>query len=213
MNNYYKIYLSNLSLQDFVVIMDVYDAIISRRSIRRFQQKPINLDLLKKFVNAARLAPSAANLQPLEYFIVTDKELCAKIFETIGWAGYIKPKWTPSPNERPVAYIIILNKDTSKDWNIRDASLSAENIVLTAEAEEIGSCILLNLNKTKIKEILKIEELYEIDSVIALGYKAEKCIVEDYKDSVKYWRDEDEVLHVPKRKLKDIIHINKFELK
>ena len=193
--------------------MDVYDAIISRRSIRRFQQKPIDIDLLKKFVNAARLAPSAANLQPLEYFVVTDKELCAQIFDTIGWAGYIKPKWTPSPNERPVSYIIILNKDTSKDWNIRDASLSAENIVLAAEAEEIGSCILLNVNKAKIKEILKIEEPFEIDSVIALGYKAEKSIVEDYKDSVKYWRDENEVLHVPKRKLEDIIHINRFGLK
>ena len=113
--------------------MDVYDAIKSRRSIRRFQQKPIELELLKKFVNAARLAPSAANLQPLEFFIVTEKELCAKVFETIGWAGYIKPKWTPNENKRPAAYIIILNKDSSKDWNIRDSSLSAENIVLTAE--------------------------------------------------------------------------------
>jgi nitroreductase len=48
-----------------VMVMDVYTAIISRRTIRRFQKKPIKLDLLRRFVNAARLAPSAANLQPL----------------------------------------------------------------------------------------------------------------------------------------------------
>lgn len=190
--------------------MDVYDTILSRRSIRRFQQKPIKIELLKKFVNAARLAPSAANLQPLEYFIVNEKEPCAEIFKTIGWAGYIKPKWTPSENERPVAYIIILSKDTSKDWNIRDASLSAENIVLTAESEGVGSCILLNVNKARIKEILKIPDNLFVDSVIALGYKAEKSVVEEYKDSVEYWRDKEQVLHVPKRKLEDIVHVNKF---
>jgi nitroreductase len=48
-----------------VIVMDVYDVIISRRTIRRFQKKPIKLDTLRRFVNAARLAPSAANLQPL----------------------------------------------------------------------------------------------------------------------------------------------------
>ena len=47
-----------------------------------------------------------------------------------------------------------------------------------------------------------------VDSVIALGYKAEKSVVEDMEDSVKYWRDEKQVLHVPKRKLQDILHIN-----
>ena len=55
--------------------MDVYEAILSRRSIRRFQQKPIPIELLKKFVNGARFAPSAANLQPLEYFVATEKEI------------------------------------------------------------------------------------------------------------------------------------------
>jgi len=188
--------------------MDVYKAILSRRSIRRFQQKPIGIELLKKFVNSARLAPSAANLQPLEFFIVNKKNLCDEIFKTIGWAGYIKPKWTPSENERPVAYIIIMNKDTTKDWNIRDSSLASENIVLTAESEGIGSCILLNIDKKMIKEILNISNYLFIDSIIALGYKAEECVIEEYEDSVKYWRDENEVLHVPKRKLEHIIHVN-----
>ena len=52
---------------------EIYKIIIKRRSIRRYQQKPIILDILIRFVNAARLAPSAANLQPLEFCIVNDK--------------------------------------------------------------------------------------------------------------------------------------------
>lgn len=190
--------------------MNVYDIILSRRTIRRFQQKPIRMELLRRFVNAARVAPSAANLQPLEYFVVTEKELCSKIFETLGWAGYIKPKWAPSKAERPTVYIVILVKDVGNKYYLRDVGLATENIVLAAEAEGVGSCILCNIDRDRIREILKIPKTLHVDSVIALGYKAEQPVVEDFKDSVKYWRDENNVLHVPKRRLEDIIHINKF---
>jgi len=190
--------------------MDVYEAILSRRSIRRFQQKPILLELLKRFVNGARLAPSAANLQPLEFFIVNDKILCGKVFKTLGWAAYIKPTWIPSEKERPAAYIIMLINDPKNKYYLRDVSLASENIVLAAEEEGIGSCILCKVDRDKLREYLNIPKSLIIDSVIALGYKAEKSIVEDFKDSVKYWRDQNEVLHVPKRKLEDIMHINRF---
>ena len=189
---------------------NVYETILLRRSIRRFQQKPINIELLRKFVNAARVAPSAANLQPLEYFIVTEEDSCSKIFETIGWAGYIKPTWKPNKNERPTAYIVILIKDINNKYYLRDVGLASENIVLAAEEQQIGSCILCKIDKNKIQEILKIPDTLHVDSVIALGYKSEQVVVENLKDSVKYWRDENEVLHVPKRNLEDIIHVNKF---
>jgi len=190
--------------------MNVYDAIVSRRSIRRFQQKPIKLEFLKKFVDAARVAPSGANLQVLEYFVVSDKELCSKIFDTIGWAGYIKPTWAPSKEERPTAYVVILVNDIDDKYYVNDVGLATGCIVLTAEAENIGSCVLYNIEKDEIRKILKIPDTLYIDSVIALGYKAEQPVVEDMKDSVKYWRDKNEVLHVPKRRLKDILHINNF---
>ena len=190
--------------------LSIYDTIISRRSIRRFKQKPIKIEILKKLINAARLAPSGANLQVLEYFIVTDKILCSKIFDTIGWAGYIKPTWKPRKEERPTTYIIILTNDINDRYYIRDVGIATENIVLTAESENVGSCILCNIKRNKIRKFLRIPDNFHVDSVIALGYKAEQPVIEDMKDSVEYWRDENDVLHVPKRRLKDIIHINKF---
>ena len=193
--------------------MNVYDSILSRRSIRRFKQEEIPLELIKKIVNAARLAPSAANLQPIDYLVISDKNICSKIFETISWAGYIKPKWTPSPQERPVVYIILLNKQPENKWFLRDVSLASENIVLTAEEEGIGSCILLNINRDKIKQILELPEKIIVDSIIALGYKGEKSVVEDLKDSVEYWKDEDNIMHVPKRKLDEILYINAYRKK
>ena len=190
--------------------MDVHNAIISRRSIRSFQQKPITEELLKKFIDAARIAPSAANLQPLEYIIINDKGVCAEVFKTIGWAGYIKPTWAPAEEERPVAYIIILVNDITNKWHQRDVGLASENIVLMAESEDIGTCIVYNVDRDKIRDMLYVPESSHIDSVIALGYKAEHPVMVDIKDSVKYWRDEHEVLHVPKRKLEDVMHMNKF---
>jgi len=192
--------------------MDVYDAIRQRRSIRRFKQKPISDDILKRLVDAGRIAPSAANLQPIEYILVNGAEICSKVFETIGWAGYIKPQWTPSLDERPTAYIVILiHKDTSFDPR-RDVGLSAENIMLAAEAEGLGSCMLMNIKKEKIRIILEIPDNVQIDSLIAVGYKAEKSVMVDIKNSVQYYRDENQVLYVPKRQLEDIIHINKYKV-
>lgn len=190
--------------------MKVYDVLISRRTIRRFRQKSIDLEVLKKCVNAGRLAPSAANLQPLEYCIVIDKQLCAQVFEALNWAAYIQPKWKPKEEERPVAYIIVLVSDTQNPYYERDVAFATENIVLAAEAEGLGSCILCNIEHRKIQDACRIPLTFAVDSVIALGYKAETSVVEDMKDSVKYWRDEHETMHVPKRKLEDIIHINSY---
>jgi nitroreductase len=188
----------------------VYKTMVKRRSIRRFQQVPIELELLKRFVNAARMAPSAANRQPLEYFIVTEDMLRKKIFTTLNWVGYIKPRWAPDEKERPTAYIVILVTNIENRSYLRDVGLASANIILSAEEENIGSCIICSIDRDKIREILILPEELHVDSVIALGYKAEHPVVEDWKGSVKYWRDQDDVLHVPKRELEDILHINKF---
>jgi len=193
--------------------MGVYDVAIRRRSIRRFKQKKIDLKILKKLVNAARLAPSAANIQPLEFILLNNKELCDKIFNTIGWAGYLKPSWKPNDDQRPTAYIIIISEESLSKWYIRDASLAAGNICLCAEEENIGSCILAKIKKSDIKKILDIPNNYIIDTVVALGYKDEQPVIEKYEGSIKYWMDEKKILHVPKKNLDDITHIDGFKIK
>jgi len=84
----------------------VYRIILKRRSIRRFQQKRIPFALLKRIVNAGRLAPSAANLQPCEHIIVNHPTLLEKVFSTLKWAGYIAPAGNPpeGKNQPPTLY-------------------------------------------------------------------------------------------------------------
>lgn len=191
--------------------MTIYDLIVSRRSIRQFKSDPIPKELLEKLVNAARLAPSAANLQPLEFVVVDDEEIRKEIFPCLRWAAYIAPEGIPRPGQEPVAYVVVLVNTKIRDKGYeRDAGAAIENMLLTAWEQGIGSCWIISIERSRVHEILGIPEDYSIDSIIALGYPAEKPIVEDIKDSVKYWKDKQGRHHVPKRKLEDVIHFNKF---
>jgi len=191
--------------------MKLYELLILRRSIRQFKSKSISREVLEKLVNAARLAPSAANLQPLEFIVVDEEEIRGKIFGCLRWAAYIAPQGDPRPGHEPMAYIVILANTGIKEKGYEyDAGAAIENMILTAWEQGIGSCWLLSIERNKIQKILKIPLSYKIDSVLALGYPDEDPITEIMEDSVKYWKDSTGRLHVPKRKLEDIIHFNKF---
>ncbi|MFO7979574.1 MAG: nitroreductase family protein [Candidatus Aminicenantes bacterium] len=191
--------------------MSFYDLIISRRTVRQFKQKPIHRSILKKMINAARLAPSAANTQPLEFVAVHKKNICQQIFPCLKWAAYIAPRGNPKAGKEPVAYIVTLVnkriKSTDYEW---DAGAAIENMILTAWEEKIASCWLLSVEREKVKKLLKIPDHYLIDSVLALGYPDEKPVAEDMKESIEYWKDQNGRLHVPKRKLKEVLHFNGF---
>jgi nitroreductase len=110
-----------------------------------------------------------------------------------------------------MAYIVTLvNTAVRKKGFEYDAGAAMENMILAAWEEGLGSCWIISVEKEKIAKILSIPEAYKIDSVLALGYPAENPVIEELKDSVRYWKNEKGVLHVPKRNLKDILHRNKF---
>ncbi|MGB9718515.1 MAG: nitroreductase family protein [Thermoproteota archaeon] len=192
--------------------LNVYEAAVSRRTIRRFAQKPIPMQVLKRVLNAARLAPSGGNVQPCEYVLVTEKSLLDKVFRTLGWAMYIAPQGTPKEGEKPVAYIVVLvNTRRKAEGGEVDCAAAIENMILVAWEEGIGACWMASIDREKLREILAIPDYCKVCFVVALGYKAEEPVVEDMKgEDVKYWRDENGVLHVPKRRLEDIVFANAY---
>ncbi len=186
--------------------MGTYELILKRRTIRKFRQERLGRPLLEKLINAARLAPSAANLQPLKYVIVDDEEKVRKVFGKVKWAAYIAPKGDPAENERPVAFIVILaDTEIRKTGYELDVGASAQNIFLAAEEEGVGTCWMGAIDRDGIRSILGIPEGYIIDTVVALGYPAESPVAEDEKGSIRYYKDDNGVLHVPKRSLDEII--------
>lgn len=182
---------------------------INRRSIRSFKQKIIPDNILHNCVNSARLAPTGMNLQPLEYIIITKEKIRNIMFSFVHWAGYLSD-WNPQENEQPMAYIVLIYKKNESSYYSYDVGIALAHIILYAEANDLGSCILKNIETAKIQELLKIPHTYSVDSVVALGYKNEHPVIEINDQEKKYWLDEAQVLHVPKRSLESIIHHQSF---
>lgn len=191
--------------------VSVSDIILSRRTVRRF--KPISVDrsILEKLVNAGRFAPSAGNLQPLEFIAVDDGEVCRAVFPCLRWAAYITPRGNPQPGQEPMAYIVTLVNLAVREKGFEyDIGAAMENMILAAREEGLGSCWLLSVDREKLAEILNVPREYRIDCVLALGYPAESPVAEEFTGSVKYWQDAEGVLHVPKRPLRSVFCINRF---
>ena len=187
--------------------MNFEEIIFKRRTIRRFKQDPISLDILKKLVDFARVAPMAKNIQALDFIIVENAEIRNKLFQLIRWAGSLpEDQRTPESGREPAAYIILLvNKDVKPAYVDFDVGAAAENILLGAVNFGLGSCWMGAINFKKIKELFKIPDFYEIKQVISLGIPDEDSTMEPFSESFKYWKDGEGKMHVPKRALKDVI--------
>lgn len=189
--------------------MDIYELILSRRSVRRFKPDPVPLEVLERMVNAARLAPSAANLQPLRYLVVTEPELRAKIFPTLRWAAYIAPAGDPPPGHEPTAYVIILVEDEAGGGLYKyDVGFAAENLLLAGLAHGVAGCVILSFDPKVIVETFKLPEDLRPDMVVSLGYPDEEPTFVDRSDTVQYWRDANGRHIVPKIPLEGLLFIN-----
>ncbi|MFX1313968.1 MAG: nitroreductase family protein, partial [Promethearchaeota archaeon] len=181
--------------------MNFEELIYKRRTIRRFKQDPISLDILKKLVDFARIAPMANNVQALEFIIIENDEMRQKLFPLVNWASSLpKDQRTPESGREPTAYIIILvNTQIKKSFVDFDVGAAVENILLGAVNYGIGTCWMANINARKIRELFQIPEYYDIKQVISLGYPDEDSVMEIFEDSFKYWKDDEGRMHVPKR--------------
>ena len=186
----------------------IRDLIQKNRSYRRFyQEEPISRETLLALVNLARLSGSASNRQPLKYILSYESSRNALIFPCLGWAGYLKDWGGPQEGERPAAYLIILgDKRINSAFGI-DPGIAAQSILLGATECGLGGCMIGSADKPALRKALNISEDFEICLVIALGKPKESVVLETVGTSgdIKYWRDEQQVHHVPKRKLEDII--------
>ncbi len=187
----------------------IKNLIKKNRSYRRFHQdRRVDVATLRELVDLARLSGSAANLQPLRYILACDPQINEQIFACLGWAAYLKNWPGPEEGEQPPAYIIILS-DIAKanDYVGYDCGIASQSILLGAVEKGLAGCMLGSINRKKLKDILNIETEFKILLVIALGEPKEEVVIETvgHDNNIRYWRDDKEIHHVPKRKLSDVI--------
>ena len=166
--------------------MDNLDLLCFRRSIRVFQNKSIAKADLEKLVNAARFAPTARNVQPWEFVVVTDKPKLTELAKLAENGRFIAGS---------AACIAVFCTDTK--YYLEDGCAATCNILLAATALGIGSCWVAGDKKpyaSQVNNLLSAPEEMKLISLIALGYPQDK---DCFKSS-------------DKRELKELLHWEKF---
>lgn len=177
--------------------MDFFSTIEKRKTCRKFKDKEIPEDILMKILDSGRKAPSAMNQQPWEFIIVKDKELKRKIKLIYNDARDKKGFYQQDTIFVETGTQIFVLSDKTKHRHIISASLAIENILLAATDLGLGSIVMTALlsfeeHIKEIRKLLKVPEKFDIIALVVIGYK-----------------DEEPEKKI-KRRLKDMIHYDKF---
>jgi nitroreductase len=152
--------------------MNFYDLIENRESIRDYDpNRKIDDEVLNRILNAGRLAPSALNLQPWKFLLVSSQEALDKVRPCYGRA------WLQN-----APHILVIIGDKSKSWVRKfdgynsietDLAIVMDHIILAAEYEGVGACWIEAYDPKKLSEAVPTKENEVIFSITPLGYQSE----------------------------------------
>jgi nitroreductase len=165
--------------------MDLFEAIKTRRSIRKYQDKPAEDEKLQAVLEAVRLAPSWANYQCWRLVVVKDKATREKISDLSYVESYFAPKgYKSNPSKKALAeapVVIVLCADPAQSgviWNQKyylvDTGIASENLMLAARAQGLGTVFVGVFEEEKLKSLLNIPASIRIVGLFPLGYPAEE---------------------------------------
>ena len=151
------------------------DLLKSRRSIRKYDNRPVEKEKIDELLKAALLSPSSRARRPWEFIAVTDGEILSQLSKCRGASSAFLAGAT-------LGIVVLCDSSLCDVW-IEDASISATIIQLTAHSLGLGSCWIqvrerMHKDEVKaedyIKKLLKVPEKYNVECIISLGYSAEE---------------------------------------
>lgn len=148
-----------------------------RESCRNFAEKPVETTLLRRCVEAARLAPSACNSQPWSFTVVNNMELSPKVAKALQELGMNKftdkcPAFIVITEERANLTARVGGKVKSQEYASVDIGIATAHLVLAAAELGLSTCIIGMFNESKLKELLAIPKAKRIRLAVAIGYAA-----------------------------------------
>ncbi|KAF0214764.1 MAG: hypothetical protein FD174_4308 [Geobacteraceae bacterium] len=165
--------------------MDTLEAITTRRSVRKFSDKPVEAEKLRAVLEAARLAPSWANLQCWRFVVVEDAGVKGKISELSYVEAFFKPKGyktNPAQNALASAPVVIVACAEPLDsgdlrgqqYYMTDVGIATENLMLAAHALGLGSVFVGVFDEEAMGDLLGIPPEIRIVGLFPLGYPLEE---------------------------------------
>lgn len=187
------------------------DLVKSSRSYRGYDESyRFTKEELEDFVDCARYAPSSVNAQPFRYYLAWEKEDVDRIQSLTKWARALPDLDLPYEGKRPTGFIIILqdlNNGNSTARYQKDVGIVAQTMLLAAAEKGLGGCMIGNFGAESVKTALSLPEHLMPMLIVAFGKPDEKIVLTeiDEGDDINYYRDQNDIHYVPKRKLEDIV--------
>ena len=191
--------------------MEFKELVRKNRSCRGFDEsRKITREELVELVDLARMTPAGMNKQVFSYYLAYEKEQLDMIQPLTKWAAALSELNLPREGERPTGYIIIcqdLNLSDNLVWSRANLGIVAQTICLGATEMGVACCMIGSFNGNAFKEAAGLAEHYVPLLAIAIGKSIETTVLTEADDPTKidYYRDENDVHYVPKRKLEDIL--------
>lgn len=176
------------------------------RSVRRFEQsRPLTEQTLRELVELARLTPCHRNAQQLRFRLVSAAGEMEAIFPHLTFGAALGAEGRPREGQRPAAYIVVATEAEAIPFLWCDVGAACQSMLLGACARGLSGCILGGIKREAVAQALALPPGLQILAVLALGYPAERVVLEPAREGqLKYWREREEH-HVPKLGLDDII--------
>lgn len=157
--------------------MEFLELVMKRKSIRRYQNRPVPPEALEKCLEAARWAPSACNSQPWHFYIVTEHERRTRLAEA-AFSGIYKmnrfaaeaPALIAVTRKRPRIPALLGGIYRGVDFPRMDLAIACEHLVLQAAELELGTCWLGWFNERAVRKTLGIPRQDRVEILISLGY-------------------------------------------
>ena len=187
------------------------DLVKYSRSYRGFDEnRTISREELLRWVDCARFAPSSINRQPFQYRLVHTPEELAILQPLTGWARALPQMKLPHPGHCPTAFVVICqNTDWHEDLNryIRDVGAVAQTMLLAAASEGLGGIMIGNFKPEKVHQALALPQNLVPMLIVAFGKPDETVVIREVEPGadLRYYRDENDIHYVPKRRLEDIV--------
>ena len=187
--------------------MSVMELLATRRTYRRFAQKPVPQDVVSDIVDAVRLSSCGANRQAVRLVVVQSPEMVARVQPLVKWAAYLPPEQgTPKADELPSLYAAVV-QDTAIPGDLAtDTGIALANMTLAAWAKGVGSCIMGAINKPALTELLDIQGPEKLAFMVAFGYPTHQSHIVPLTEEtgIKYYLDDARDYCVPKRSAEEI---------
>ena len=187
--------------------MSIMESLVTRRTYRRFDQRPVPQDVVEDMIEAVRLSSCGANRQAVRLVIIQKPEDVARVQPLVKWAAYLPPEQgTPKPEELPTLFVAVVQDTTIPGDLATDTGIALANLTLAAWDKGVGSCIMGAIDRPRLSEMMGLSDGMVLHSMVALGYPSHtsRVVPMTEQTGVKYYLDEERNYCVPKRSAEEI---------